>query len=208
MLTDKEQAMSCPEFDWKGHILGETPPGERERYDQHLSLCAACREEAEELRLTLQALRRLPEHEVPRRIAFVSDPVFEPSWWQRFMQSGPRVAFASAAMLSLAIVAHALIPRPAAVALTGMASIERQVESEVARRLPVAVGEQVRAELKPTLDRLASRLDDLENTRLASVEKKFERQRAEDIRDVRGAFEAVERKLSAIQMTAARYGGE
>jgi anti-sigma factor RsiW len=200
--------MSCPEFDLKGHILGETPPDEGARYDQHLAACAACREEAEELRLTLQAMRRLPEREAPRRIAFVSDPVFEPGWWQRFLLSGPRVAFASAAMLSLAIVAHALIPRPGAVAPADVASIERRVEAEVAKRLPVAVNEQVRAELKPALDRLASRLDELENTRLASVEKRFERQRAEDIRDVRGAFESVERKLSAIQMVAARYGGE
>ena len=34
------------------------------------------------VRLTLDALSTLREEEVPRRIAFVSDKVFEPRWWQ------------------------------------------------------------------------------------------------------------------------------
>ena len=42
----------------------------------------SCREELARLRLTLDALSTLREEEMPRRIAFVSDKVFEPRWWQ------------------------------------------------------------------------------------------------------------------------------
>lgn len=198
--------MSCRDYDWNGYVLGETPPEERERHARHLATCAGCRQETESLQATLQAMKRLPESEIPRRITFISDPVFEPRWWQRLLASGPRAALASSALLAAAIFAHGLMARtPAAPEL---ASIERQVEKEVARRLPAAVEERVRAELQPALARLAARIDELENSRLASVEKKFAAQRAEDIRDLRGAFDDVERRLSAIQMMAARYGGE
>lgn len=201
--------MSCPDFDWNGYVLGETPPEERERHARHLAACAACRQETESLQATLQAMRRLPESEIPRRIAFVSDPVFEPRWWQRLLASGPRAALASSALLAAAILAHGFIAQaPPAPPAAEVASIEREVEKQVARRLPAAVEERVRAELQPALARLASRIDELESSRLASVEKKFAQQRAEDIRDLRGAFDDVERRLSAIQMMAARYGGE
>lgn len=62
---------------------------------------------------TAAALRAVPYEEPPRRIAFVSDKVFEPSWWQR-LWAAPRWGFASAAMLSGAIVFHAA-SRPAPV---------------------------------------------------------------------------------------------
>lgn len=62
---------------------------------------------------TVAALRSLPYEEPPRRIAFVSDKVFEPTWWQRFW-AVPKWGFASAAMLSGAILFHA-VTRPAPV---------------------------------------------------------------------------------------------
>lgn len=65
---------------------------------------------------TVAALRSLPYEEPPRRIAFVSDKVFEPTWWQRFWAM-PKWGFASAAMLSGAILFHAMT-RPAPVVQT------------------------------------------------------------------------------------------
>ena len=41
----------------------------------------------------------LPDEEIPQRIAFVSDRVFEPSWWQTVWRSGPAMGFASAVLL-------------------------------------------------------------------------------------------------------------
>jgi len=72
----------------------------------------------------------------------------------------------------------------------------------------VAVEERIRAEFEPALAQLAARVGELENSRLAAVEKRLSRQRAEDIRDLRGAFDDVDRRLSAIHMMTARYGGE
>ena len=46
-----------------------------------------CREELATLRLTLDTLSTLREEEIPRRIAFVSDQIFEPRWWQRYLES-------------------------------------------------------------------------------------------------------------------------
>lgn len=65
---------------------------------------------------TVAALRALPYEEPPRRIAFVSDKVFEPTWWQR-LWAAPKWGFASAALLSGAIVFHATT-RPATIVQT------------------------------------------------------------------------------------------
>ena len=56
------------------------------------------REELELLQATRTALQALPQEEAPRRIAFVSDKIFEPRWWQRIWQSGPAMGFASSRM--------------------------------------------------------------------------------------------------------------
>jgi hypothetical protein len=70
-----------------------------------LATSVEAREEVERLRLTHRALLSVPDEEVPRRIAFVSDKVFEPSRarriWQGFWQGAPRLAFGMAAMLAV-----------------------------------------------------------------------------------------------------------
>ncbi len=63
--------------------------------------------ELDRLRVTTAALRTLPDREIPQRIAFVSDRVFEPSWFRRFWNSGAQMGFASACVLAAAIVVSA-----------------------------------------------------------------------------------------------------
>ncbi len=142
--------MSCSPFDLKDYVFNELRAQDARSVEGHIASCTGCREELDRLRLTHTALVALPDEEMPRRIAFVSDKVFEPGLWQRLWQSGPRLGFLSAAMLSFAILTHA-VTRPAAPALPApaamdAAAIERRVEAEVARRPPAAV-EQVAAEL-------------------------------------------------------------
>jgi len=98
--------MSCANYDWKAYVLNELTANEKLEHEQHLAGCAECREEQESLRVTTVLLARLPQAEPPRRIAFVSDPVMEPKWWQRLVTVGPRWVFASSCVLALAIVAH------------------------------------------------------------------------------------------------------
>ena len=115
--------MGCSPYDLRDYFFGELSHEEHKAVDRHVASCAACREELENLRLTQSTLLSVREEEPPRRIAFVSDPVFEPSWWQRLWRSGPALGFASAAMLSAAILVHAFVPRPPAIAAPVTAAI-------------------------------------------------------------------------------------
>ena len=74
-------------------------------------------EDRERMANTIAALRAVPDEEPPRRIAFVSDKVFEPKWWQRF----PAWGFASASALAAAILAHGYLTRPVTQVITAQA---------------------------------------------------------------------------------------
>jgi len=111
--------MSCSPFDLKDYFLKELPDASRQPVEDHLRTCPACQEELDRLRLTEAALFALRDEEIPRRIGFVSDEVFEPApwrrWWGAFWGSAARLGFASAAVLSIAILVHAFV-RPAPLA--------------------------------------------------------------------------------------------
>jgi hypothetical protein len=89
--------------DLRDYVLDELTPQQRAEVERFLAGSVEGREEVERLKLTRQALLSLPEEEPPRRIAFVSDKVFEPSRsrrvWQSFWQGAPRMAFGLAAVL-------------------------------------------------------------------------------------------------------------
>jgi anti-sigma factor RsiW len=104
--------VSCSPYDLRDYFFGELAHDEQRSVDVHVKTCTACREELDELRLTQSALLTVREEEPPRRIAFLSDKIFEPNWWQRLWSSGARLGFASAAMLSAAILMHAWVARP------------------------------------------------------------------------------------------------
>ena len=110
--------MSCSPFDLKDYFFEELDGAERKQVEAHVTGCRACREELSRLRLTGTTLLSLREEEIPRRIAFVSDPVFEPSawrrWWSGFWNTPARLGFGSAALVSAALVVFALA-RPAPV---------------------------------------------------------------------------------------------
>jgi anti-sigma factor RsiW len=115
--------MNCSPFDLKDYFLQELPSPERVQVEAHVNHCLACREELERLQLTGAALFSLRDEEIPQRIAFVSDQVFEPSplrrWFTAFWGSTARLGFASALMLSASIFYFAATrpaPAPGAVA--------------------------------------------------------------------------------------------
>jgi anti-sigma factor RsiW len=139
--------MSCSQYDWKAYALGELNATERGAAEGHAATCAGCREELAGLRLTLDAMSTLREEEVPRRIAFVSDKVFEPRWWQRLWSP----TFAAAMLIAAAILVHAFA-RPGA----DPAAIEAQVNSAVTKAVAVieARHEQEAAEMIAAYDLL------------------------------------------------------
>jgi len=110
--------MSCSPFDLKDYFFQELGGAERKEVEAHVHACQTCREELNRLRLTGTTLLSLREEEIPRRIAFVSDQIFEPSpwrrWWSGFWNTPARLGFGSAGLLSAALVVFALA-RPAPV---------------------------------------------------------------------------------------------
>ncbi len=93
--------MPCCPFDLRDYHLDELHAEQRRQVESHVAVCGACREELDRLRLTRQALLRLPEEEIPRRIAFVSDKVFEPVWYARWWAALPRLGFALAVLAAV-----------------------------------------------------------------------------------------------------------
>jgi hypothetical protein len=147
--------MSCSPFDLRDYFYQELADPQRGQVEAHVKTCQPCREELDRLRLTEAALFALREEEIPQRIAFVSDPVFEPSPWRRalsaFWNSGARLGFASAAMLSAALVVFALHrPAPAPVVSVAPAPVQTVAaaspgltEAEVQARVDAAVAKAV-----------------------------------------------------------------
>ena len=119
----------CSKWDWKGYVLGELDKNARAQAEAHAATCESCREELASTRLTLDALSTLREEEVPRRIAFVSDKVFEPRWWQTIWNP----TFAAACVVAAAVLIHGFaIARPAADPATIQAQVDRAVTKAVA----------------------------------------------------------------------------
>jgi len=161
----------------KDYLLGELGPAEARAVEERLAADPEYRLEYERLALTQNALLAVGEPEMPRRIAFVSDPVFaepgfaeprlraQPSFWQRLF--APAWAYGCAAMLAGAILAHGWLARPAG-ALD---------EAAVNARIAEAVA-QVRADS----DRRHEQM-------VVAVEKTFEYMRRESVRVERASYE-------------------
>jgi hypothetical protein len=190
--------MSCSPFDLKDYFFEELDGAERKQVEAHVTGCRACREELSRLRLTGTTLLSLREEEIPRRIAFVSDPVFEPSawrrWWSGFWNTPARLGFGSAALVSAALVVFALA-RPAPVQPV------RQVQvpvAQTAQAVPAVSEAAIQARIDQAADRaVAARTQQLKD------EVAAERQR---LLMVAAELEVDNRRQHALFMSAAEYG--
>jgi hypothetical protein len=121
--------MSCENYDWKSYALGEMDHRARSEAEAHAAVCPNCREELATLRLTLDTLSTLREEEIPRRIAFVSDQIFEPRWYNRTFRAIWSPNFAAACVIGGAILVHAFA-HPAA---SDQTAIQAQVDAAVTK---------------------------------------------------------------------------
>ena len=193
--------MSCSQFDVKAYFLGELAEPDRRPVEDHLKACQDCREELERLRIMRAALVSVPDEELPRRIAFVSDRVFEPRGWRRWLESAPKLGFASAAMLSAAILAHAFI-RPAPVVTpesVDTAALEARVETEVSRRLE-AVVQNAMTEARERQTQKAAAL-------VKAAEERLNEQRQADLVFVGENLEYLRKKLGVYYTARNDLGG-
>jgi len=195
--------MSCSPFDLRDYFFGELPEKERRQVEAHRKTCAACREELQRLEATQAVLRTVADEEIPQRIGFVSDRVYEPSllrrWWRAFWGSAPRLVFASAAMLSVAIVVSGMYrpaPPPAAPAVD-VAGLQKKLQSDFARQLNEAV-------IKAAADSDA-RHEQRTAELLATAAKRFDTQRESD-REVFAQRLAIMEKYSRLDVRAAILG--
>jgi anti-sigma factor RsiW len=164
--------MSCSPFDLRDYYLKELTDPQQRQMEAHIKDCPACREELDQLRLTQAALFSLRDEEIPQRIAFVSDPVFQPSrarrWWTAFWGSSGRLGFASAAMLSAALLFSALTRTASPAPVAGLSS------AEIDRRIQQAVySSEARQTAKTTqlVHDLAQRADSEHNLRLVAEDE-------------------------------------
>jgi len=181
--------MSCSSVDLKAYFLGELPAAERAPVEKHLGACAGCREELERLGSTRAALAALADEEPPQRIAFVSDKVFEPRWFETIWRSGPAMGFASAAVLAAAIFVHAYA-RPAS-APVNTAEMEQRIEQQVDARVGAAVTKAVAAVEKSQDERIAKAMDTAEQRFDVQYQRALvdARQMADYYRDQNAKFE-------------------
>jgi anti-sigma factor RsiW len=188
--------MSCSSDDLKAYLVGEMTRQERGMVDDHVRGCQSCREELDRLNLTQAALASLEDEEIPRRIAFVSDRVFEPRWWQTMWRSGPAMGFASAALLATAILAHGIArpPAPATGASADAAQIERRVEAQVNSRMDAAVVKAVNETQAKQSAEFAKVLN--------ATEHRFEAQRQADMASFLEADEYRQKQMARLEVAS------
>jgi hypothetical protein len=194
--------MNCPEIDLKGYLLKELTPAQACATQAHLAGCAACREEFDRLSLTITALRAAPEEEMPRRIGFVSDKVFEPRWWQAWLNSGPRMALVSSLLLAVAILAHGVL-RPAPFAGPAPALDAAAIEARVQREMRLRLEDAVKKAVAETEARQAEKIQ----AAVAAAEKRFDFERQADRIQVEEAFNVMRKQMNRWYLASAELGG-
>jgi hypothetical protein len=182
--------MSCSPFDLRDYFFGELPEEGRHLVELHSRSCVQCREELNRLLSTQAALLAVADEEIPQRIGFVSDRVYEPSrllrWWRTFWGSAPRLGFASAAMLSAAIIVSAMHRPNVVIPTTPTASVDVvKLQADFSRQLNEAVQKAV-AESDARHERL-----------LAAVAKRFDAERKADMEKVSQSFAFAEKYAAA-----------
>ena len=183
------------DIDLKAYFFGELPEDERRRIAAHLETDAAARAELARLEATQSMLGFVQDEELPRRIAFVSDKVFEPTWWQRFWASGAQLGFASAALLALAVVGHGWLSRPIVQPLTATvdaAVVRAVVAEEMGKRVQAPVAQSTGAATTSKLIAVA----------LKEVERRAELDRAADRLTIEENFNLLRRLISRDQVAS------
>lgn len=192
--------MNCAPHDVRDYFFGELEEDARLRMDAHVTGCDACRAELRELETARAALLALRDEELPQRIAFVSDRVYEPSpvlrWWRAFWASGPRLVFAASVMLSAALVFHALRPAPEPPPVAQAPAVDLEaVKAEIRREIVQAVSSSE--------ERHAERSAQL----VSAAEQKLRQERQRDHEATNASLDYIERQLKYMHRASLDVGG-
>jgi anti-sigma factor RsiW len=196
--------MSCSPNDLRDYFFGELADSERRQVELHVRSCSGCHEDLDRLRITHSTLLSLRDEEVPQRIGFVSDKVFEPSLmhrlWLAFWGSSGRLGFASAAMLSVALVGFTFYRPAGAAPPVAAAQVDTaKIEARVAERVGAAVEKAV-AESEA---RQARKMAEV----IAANERRFQEQRKADMEIVADGFSYLNKQRNVTVLASNEYGG-
>jgi anti-sigma factor RsiW len=126
----------------RDYAFDELPAADRPEMEQHIAACGDCAGELDQMRVTTAVLRVIPNREIPQRIAFVSDKVFQPSPLARFFggfwNSAARLGFASACIIAGALIVSAYHRQPATApaevrTIIQTADVSKQITDAVTR---------------------------------------------------------------------------
>jgi anti-sigma factor RsiW len=189
--------MNCDQVDAvRDYAFDELDAAARTLVERHIADCQACRTELDRMRLTTAALRVLPDVEIPQRIAFVSDKVFEPSPWSRWFSSA-RLGFGAALAMAVALVTVAYRqPRPVTVA-TGNTVSQEAVTRQINDAVEKAVAQVHQEDLKLT------------RAALEASERKYAEERKTLLATVEENLTVLEKRYNAMtSLSAGTPGGE
>ncbi|MES1260596.1 MAG: hypothetical protein ABUS49_02585 [Acidobacteriota bacterium] len=172
----------------RDYAFDELPAGERREMEEHLTGCACCAAELDRFRLTTAALRILPDREIPRRIAFVSDKIFEPSPVARFFRSA-WPGFASAAVMGVALL-FTVWHRPAEVRTVVQAEPAADISGQIDRAVAIAVRQAREEDAKLT------------QAALEAAEVKHEREHRFLMASVDQSLEVMQKRMGAMTSLA------
>jgi Putative zinc-finger len=197
--------MSCASYDLKAYQFGEAAAAERRAIEQHARGCGACADELARLNLMQAALLSVRDEEPPRRIAFVSDKVFEPKWYRRPL--GAVWGFASALALAGAIVFHAAWSPATIITTDPMASAVRKTPAP-AGLSRAAVETMLDAAVKSAVAEAEARGEKRTRQLLAEAEKRHDFERAAMVAGINASFEELSKKYyNLYRMTASADTG-
>jgi len=196
--------MNCTDFEIRDYFLGELPEDDRERTSRHVSSCSGCKIELESLRHLRFALESLPDQEPPQRIGFVSDKVFVLSRprrvWNAFWNSAPRLGFASAAMVSAALVIFSLRPTP-------VRFVERPAGVAIPAAAPVNLVPMIDEAVRKAVADAEARQQKRTGFLLAELEHKHQLQQRALLENVSGYFTIPQKRVMVTRASSMSYGG-
>ncbi len=195
--------MNCKDFDVRDYVFGEISEAARPSVARHVAGCSNCSGEVDRLKHLRLALESLPDEEPPQRIGFVSDKIFEPSrarrLWNAFWQSGPRLGFAPAAMVSAALVFFAVHPA------------QRDVVRIVEKQIPTPVVASSTA-IQPLIDQAVRKAVAVTEQRtdmlLTAERQRHDRQEKQLILTFADSFDKLQRRATLTRASMMTYGGE
>jgi len=136
----------------RDYLFDELPAGERREMELHLNGCAACSVELEQLRVTTSMLKTLPDQEIPQRIGFVSDKIFAPSLFARFVAALPKYAALAVSAAALLVAFNHPAPQVKMVVQTSAGvDVSKQLNEAVSAAVRQAKAEDA-VVLKTALD--------------------------------------------------------